>query len=134
MTNPIRGEVPLACGARTYTLVFDFNALCTLESALNKKANEIVQMLAGEVSGDMVRTLVWAGLQEYWPEVELRQAGRVVGEAGVQTCLDKVIESFRLAFPRPEDANATEDPPKSPAKARKVGTGKASSRRGASSS
>lgn len=122
MTNGVKGEVSLAAGGETYTLQFSVNGLVALEDALGVGVTAIgAQLQAPTIR--VLRTLVWAALQEHHPEVDERQAGAIIDAAGgLPIVAPKILKAFRLAFP--EAAKGTANPPKPPAKGRaKAGTG-----------
>jgi len=110
MANPLKGEVGFEVEGQAYVLVLDFNALCTLEDALDLGIVEIVTQLQTEVRGGFLRALFWAGLQEHHSGLNEKAAGRLIGALGYDRALALVLEGFAAAFPPKEDANAPADP------------------------
>lgn len=101
MANPLRGSVPLQVSERAYTLSFSVNALCELEAELGAPIAQIAERLNDEknISMATVRAVVWAGLQDHHPEVDIKGAGLVVTEAGIPPCMEAIGKAFSLAFP-----------------------------------
>lgn len=115
MTNGVKGEVSLAAGGETYRMQFSVNGLVALEDALGVGVTDLgAQMQAPRIR--VLRTLVWAALQEHHPDVDEAEAGRIMTAAGGLAVTPKILEAFRLAFP--EAAKGTANPPKPPAKGR----------------
>lgn len=121
MSNPIKGEVRLLAGSQSYVLVFGANAMVALESALDMSLNQIVNLFKADIRIGTLRTMLWAALQDRHPEVDERQAGLIMDEAGLDQVGEKIGEAFSLALPK-EDAKGAARPPK-PGKS---GTGKKS--------
>lgn len=93
--NPMRGEAALG----SFTLVFDFNAMCTLERATGLKTAQLLELMqSGEMGFDDVRHFAFAGLQAEHPGTTLLEAGDAVGSVGVEPALEAISESLRLCF------------------------------------
>lgn len=116
MANPLRGEVDLAFGDKTYTLRLSVNALCEAEALLGQTVNEIIASLDRVTT---LRALMWAGLVEHHPNVTIIEAGDLIGLMGADMAGSKIGEALQAAFPQP-DTNAR------PQKAARAGTGKVS--------
>lgn len=101
MANPARGEVALQAGDRTWTLDLSFNALCEIEDHFGKTITEVAQMLANPsgASAKTIRAVVWAGLQEHHPGTDLKEAGRVISEAGIEATMAAVTRAFQVSAP-----------------------------------
>lgn len=101
MANKHRGEVALG----DYTLSFSVNAICDLESALGESVTAIAARLSDPagVSVSTLRSLLWAGLQDNH-SVSLKEAGKIMTDAGIAEAAEKVGEAFTLAFPADEGA------------------------------
>lgn len=121
MTNPIKGEVRLNAGGQSYVLVFGANAMVVLETALDLSLNQIVALFQNDVRITTLRAMLWAALQDHYPDTTEIEAGRIMDAAGLEQVGQKIGEAFTLALPK-EDAKGAARPPK-PTKA---GTGKKS--------
>jgi len=114
MANPHRGQVALAAGDATYTLCFSANALCELEDATGQAVTQITEKFnSGGASMKLVRALVWAGLQDHHPDIDLKGAGRIITDAGMAPTMEAVGRAFELAFPDVEEGGSR--PPKAKA-------------------
>src|SRR5690606_738772 len=114
MANPHRGSVALQAGDRAYTLSFSVNAICELETELDKPIADIVASIQDptKLRLSSVRALVWAALRDHHEAVTVKEAGEIATDAGVQLAVEKVGEAFRLAFP---EAKGKANPPKAKA-------------------
>lgn len=100
MANPHRGQVALKAGDATYTLCLSANAICELEDHTGRSISEIATSLNGNNVGmKTVRALVWAALQDHHPDVDLKEAGRIITDAGMAETMEAVGNAFSLAFP-----------------------------------
>lgn len=131
MGNPHKGDVSFAAAGETYTLRFSVDALCELEEATGKTIVVLASDLgdASKVSMGLLRKVIWAGLRDHHPGVDLKAAGELILAAGgVSAVMAHVGKAFALAFPEPEgDAGGDQNPPKPG----RNGTGPASSETGA---
>lgn len=109
MANPHRGQVSLVAGDATYTLSFSANALCELEDATGETVAQITRKLndSDGASMKLVRSLVWAALQDHHPEVDLKKAGRIITDAGMVATMEAIGRAFELAFPAQEGDRPT---------------------------
>lgn len=106
MANPHKGEVAFAAGGKTYTLVYNTNALCELEEETGrgftdimlefqawatptgddgKPADETPEQIAARVKSmrlGLVRAVFWAGLREHHEQITVKQAGNLMTEVG----------------------------------------------------
>lgn len=114
MANPHRGSVALQAGDRAYTLSFSVNAICELETELDKPVSEIIAGIQDpkQLRLSSVRALVWAALRDHHEEVTIKDAGLIATDAGIQAAVEKVGEAFKLAFP---EAKGRANPPKAAA-------------------
>jgi hypothetical protein len=97
--NAVRGEVPFVVEGQSYTLVFDFNAICTVEEVFDLPIAQIGEkMAAGMRAGDL-RKLIAAGLQDRHPGITDLQAGYLIGKLGAQVAAEKLAEAMQAAFP-----------------------------------
>lgn len=102
MANPHRGQVALHAGDDTYTLSFSVNAICALEEALDMPVAKIGGMLddPDKMRMALMRTVVWAALQDHHDALSEKDAGLVISAAGIGPTMAKIGEAFQLAFPQ----------------------------------
>lgn len=112
MANPLRGEVEIVVGPRTYTLRLATNALIEAETLLDKGVGEIADMLQDPAAFRLgtARALLFAGLRERHPNLSLFDAGEIIGELGIAPIVQKLGESMAAAFPAAE-ADESKNPP-----------------------
>lgn len=114
MANREKGEISREVGGKVYTLRPTFDALCELESMVDKPIDTILaQIRDGRVSG--VRAVVWCLLQEYHSgEIKtLKDASRWIEKiGGMDTALVAINDVFGLNFDEaPAAQETTEDRP-----------------------
>lgn len=109
MANPIRGEVDLVAGDKTYRLRLSVNQLIEVEDLtgigivqLSGQFNDIATLRAGNV-----RAVLWGALRQHHPEIDLLGAGDIMAVVGLQPAIEKIAEALQAAFPR---AEGQEDP------------------------
>lgn len=128
MANPHKGEVALKAGGATYTLRFSVNALVELEEAAGKGIIVLSQELSSveTMTLGLVRKVLWAGLREHHPDLDLKAAGELILEAGgIQKVMGPIGIALERAFP---DKGQASGPPQKPGQ---HGTGPASGVSGA---
>jgi hypothetical protein len=104
MANKHRGEVGFEAGDTAYTLLFNFNAISTLDSATGDTFADLVAGLAsGKFKPSHIRALMWAGLQHHHKGTTLNKAGDLIDAIGIPTALNVIGEAVALAFPQPEN-------------------------------
>lgn len=111
MANPQKGEVEFDAGGQKWTLAFSVNALCELEDELGMGVNEIAEQM-GDVKKmriKFMRAVLWAGLRDHHPEIDLKTAGELIRELSFAKSMETIGQGFALAFPQPEGKGA--DPP-----------------------
>lgn len=133
MTNPHKGDVALSAGDRVFTLRYSIDALVALETeagrldGLRRKGFHKIAMELNDldhVSISLARVVLWAGLREHHPDLDVKGAGEVMLAAGgVAKVLEKINEAFESAFPPPDPAAEGEASPPMPSQ---DGTGSAS--------
>lgn len=112
MANPHKGDVELKAGDETYILRYSIDAICSLESRLDKGFPQIAAEMsrADTMRLSVVREVLWAGMLEHQPEITIKQAGElIVSAGGAVVVLGKVNEAFAAAFPEAE-AGSTKSP------------------------
>ena len=141
MTNVLKGEFEISVNpaeegeaGETLTLVYDWDALCHLEEALDMGLIEILILMNRGFRLKLVAPLFWAGLRAHHPAVTLEAAKAMIPRCGGAFDLyRKMGEGIERAFPTPSAAEAAPaDPPKRRAKARTAGSPRAASGSGSS--
>jgi hypothetical protein len=135
MGNAVKGEVSFAQGGDTFTLVYDVDALCVAEEALDMAVEDILaQLNAKRRKMGVVRAVLWAGLRRHHPELTLLGVGQTFfgpGGLGILGAIVYIADALNKAFPKPvadgEAASGEADPPPPAAD----GTGSGSSVSGA---
>lgn len=101
------GESKFEFKGQTYKWKFGQNARCEVEERLGCPIGEVVAELGSWADkpelyrATLLRAVFWSGLQERHPEIDLRAAGQIMDEIGI----DKVIELFLAAFPSASNAD-----------------------------
>lgn len=119
--NPIKGEAGIRVAGRDYVLAFNINAMCEVEYILALSTDQILRSLSLSPPLHIVRALLWGGLRQHHPEVDLIAAGKLIEEMGGSgLALDGIGKALISAFP--EAKGDTENP----RKGAKAGTGRRS--------
>lgn len=127
MANRAKGEAGLDVEGKHYVLVFHVNAMCEAEYILDMSTDRILRALTVDPRLHIIRALLWAGLRQHHPDIDLLGAGALIEEmGGAGAALLKIGEALESAFPDAPEGGDTEDPQKGAA----AGTGRRSSRRG----
>lgn len=113
MANRKRGEFELEQDGATFRGVLDFNALAEFEDRTGENALEILADGAG-LKVTHMRTLMWAGLRQFHPDITLQQAGSLLSENQ-----HKLGEALASAFPDDEPDGGDEPAPANRAEKRK---------------
>lgn len=100
MANAHRGEASFRIGGTTYTFAYDVDALCQIEEASDKAIATLLDELGrpGATKVSTARYLVWGGLREHHPQVDLKAAGNLVLE-GKEIVLEAMKKALTAAFP-----------------------------------
>ena len=125
-----RGAVSFEADGKTYTLSYSVNALIELEEAMGMSAMQIPGLFrdGSGIQLKHIRLLFWAGLRDHHADVTIAEAGEMMRAVGLNKAAQLIGKAFMGAFPEAEERAS------SPLGAgRDRGTGKSSSRRGASS-
>lgn len=122
MANARRGQASFKHDGRDYTIALDLNAFCEAEALLDMNIGKILEAMHSTQQVRFHRALLWAGLQEFHPGLDLREAGAMMTNEDAGAALAKALTG---AFPEVKEAaqGATANP-------RKTGTGTASKPRG----
>ena len=110
MTGDIRGIVPIEAGGETYRLQFTVNGMCALEEETGESLLVFFKRMQGSfANGEFrisdVRMLIWAGLQEHHDGLTVKEAGRLVQEAGGPEVVMEHLERAVVAA-SPDDKKA----------------------------
>lgn len=105
MANPHRGQVTLKAGEQTYTLSLSVNALCALEDHLGRPIFMVI--LDMEAMGKnpltlrigLVRSVLWATLQDHHPDTDIDAAGEIIAAASVEDVMRAVMVAVASAMP-----------------------------------
>jgi hypothetical protein len=104
MANPHRGQVEIEADGQTWTVRFDVNTVCEIESLLGLSITEIlsrIERAGGQPSMSVCRALFWGGLRDAHPDIDLKQAGRIMTGMDLPELNEKINEALELAFPEP---------------------------------
>lgn len=119
MANGLKGEVPFsACGSE-WTLVMDFNAICSIDTELGIGIDTIGAKLSG--SAPTIRSVFRIGLEAKHDKLTDIEAGRLIGDIGPAKAAQLIAEALQAAFPEVKQGNVQTPTKKSAAKG---GTGK----------
>ncbi|WP_371346067.1 hypothetical protein [Ancylobacter sp. IITR112] len=111
MTSKYKPTAILHVDEKFYSLVLSINALCSLETITGRPAGSMVMELIDAaakpqtISVKMLRTMLWAALREYHPEIDEDGAGQIATDAGAFNVLAAVMEAAAAAFPAPNIVN-----------------------------
>ncbi|MBR1230203.1 hypothetical protein JQ600_35500 [Bradyrhizobium sp. AUGA SZCCT0176] len=114
MANPLKGEIEITAGDKSYILFFDIDAICAMEEATGKGFGAIAAEMQNPalMSISMVRRMLHAALQQNHPDVTLKEAGEImVAGGGMLKAIQKIGAAINAAFP---EASGTRRPPKRP--------------------
>jgi hypothetical protein len=114
MANPIKGEVACMVGEHEYILLYDFNALCTIEVDLGVDVEQLGERLA---SPTMIRSIFRIGLEARHGLMSDLEAGNLIHQLGVQPAAELIAKAFQASFPEPSAEGKVTDQ-------KKTGTGK----------
>lgn len=118
MANAIKGEVGFSAAGQTWTLVYDFNALCTIENELAVDVASVGDRLA---SPSMIRSVFRIGLEARHGAISDVEAGNLIHDMGPDAAAEVIAKAFKAAFP---EAAASAEGKAQPKKTR-PGTGRA---------
>lgn len=120
MANPLKGEVDLVCGDKTFTLRMAINEIVQLETLLDMGVMEISALLSSSSPRlGAWRAALWASLQCHHKGTTLEDAGDIIAAAGLPEVMGRVGEALQAAFPTNEGGEKPNPP-----KAGRAGTGK----------
>lgn len=105
---------PLDGQGAGWKLAFTTNAMCAYEEQTHKPFTAVTEVLNGRddihISVQVLRTILWAGLQEFHEGTTMKEAGQVLDAVGFQTVGRSIGEAIRLAFPEEKKATGGKAP------------------------
>jgi hypothetical protein len=103
MMNPLRGEAKLESGGETYTLALTVNAICSIEAMLDRTFGSVAAELGDPdaVRIGTIRAVLAGMLEENHPNMGLMAAGKLIGEAGLDSAVQTIGACIKAAFPEP---------------------------------
>lgn len=104
MANGIKGEVGFKVAGSDWTLVYDFNALCTIEQELDVDVADVGTKLS---SPSMIRSVFRIGLEAKHGGMSDLEAGRLIHDLGAQASAEVIGRAFQAAFPEAASADAS---------------------------
>lgn len=118
-----KGRITIEVKDQPYTLVFDLNAMASLEDALSTPEREITfdQIMQRCLQGSVkyTRALVWAALHRHQPTMTFQDVGTWIQDAGgLEAVKNLAVAAAGLAQPDPKDAKALEETHGRPRQAR----------------
>lgn len=113
MPNAIKGEVGFKVDGADFILVYDFNALCSIEQELEVDPTELGAKLSSPTT---IRTVFRIGLAAHHGAMSDLEAGRLIQGLGMQAAGETIAKAFKAAFPEADDGASAEGkaPPKKP--------------------
>jgi hypothetical protein len=97
VANP-KGEVTVKIDGETFTLVYDFNALCAIEEQLELDVAEMGEAIQ---SPSKMRSVFRIGLQAKHGSMTDLEAGNLIYRLGIREAAEAVGQAFQAAFPDP---------------------------------
>jgi len=107
-----RGGVLVEIGGESRRLVYDFNALASIEEATGRNMLDGSGWLKPKAKD--FRAFVWAGLLHDWPEVTLEQVGRWLSEANLQDVAAAFVRARAASSPKPAKEGKAASPANPP--------------------
>jgi hypothetical protein len=110
------GGVSFEANGQTYKLRYSVDAMCALEEVCGGKG--IIAIATDlqdpqKVSLTLIRKVIWAGLREHHPEVEVKAAGVLIEQiGGLMKAIELIQRGLEAASPEAKKGDAAEVPPK----------------------
>jgi len=104
MANRQKGEVAFEVEGASYTLRFTIDAICALEDRLDQGLGEIAMRALTSKRVGFMRGLMWAGLRQHHPDVDMVAAGELIAGLGMAQAGELLGEALSAAFPDREAA------------------------------
>jgi hypothetical protein len=109
--NALKGEVGFEAAGVAYTLVYDINVICIIETKTGLKVRQLVAELLGDASLTITRSVFWGGLITKHPAMTLQDAGTLMGAVKVKRANALMVEALALGFPQDEEDGESADRP-----------------------
>lgn len=117
MANATKGEIAFTAAGGSFTLLYDFNALCTIEQDLEIDVADVGSKLS---SASMLRSVFRIGLEAHHGAMSDIEAGRLIHDLGVEKAGEVIGKAFKAAFPDEIlEGGEGNVPPKKPGTGRK---------------
>jgi len=103
----MRGEGIVAVGDKTFSLVYDCNAICVLEQTLGMTFADFSERAKrGEMWFAGIRALFFAGMQRNYKSMTLERCGDLLSDGDFNAITAGCIAALTGAFPKPNEGNA----------------------------
>jgi len=112
MANKLKGEVAFTAFDKQWTLVMDFNTLCSVDIELGIGIRELGERM--KASPALIRSVFRIALEQNHGTLTDLEAGRIIVEIGPQRAGDLIAEAVQAGFPEAAQGGAG-DPPRAPA-------------------
>jgi hypothetical protein len=124
MGNKLRGFIDFEVRDTSYRIAFTTNALCEWEEMTGQSIKDLTTSMSNPTI-KMMRSLLWAGLRDFHPEVSLKDVGDIIDEVGVPVASSIISKAFSVAFPenKKESGKTNGNPMKAKTKGVTIGTG-----------
>ena len=100
MANSARGERTVEIGGTEFRLRFSINAICELEDQADQPIEEIgTRLSSGRAGVRDIRLLWWAALRDAHETVDLKGAGELIDQLGLEKAIGTIGEVLADAFP-----------------------------------
>lgn len=107
MAKQLKGAVKFTHAGKSFTLQLDFNAICDFGDAIGVDGVARLEVIGTKpLTGKETRALFWAALQEHHPEIDLREAGRMV-----MACQAELMAAMQAMLPDADEGAAGNDQP-----------------------
>lgn len=104
--NMMRGEGSVTIGSQTFSLVYDCNAVCVLEQALNMPLAKFANSQEWLASHTGLRALLYAGLSRHYKGMTLERCGDLLSGHNQMDIAGACMKAFIAAFPQATEGNA----------------------------
>jgi hypothetical protein len=96
-------KTPIIIGGTEYSLCFDFGALSTAETELNREGHEVnLLAMLPVLNLSNTRVIFAAALRKFHPDITFDQAVGMVNFGNVYTIANAIAEAWQSALPEPE--------------------------------
>jgi hypothetical protein len=114
MANPVKGEVSLEVGGKTYMLVLGTYALAALERRKQMPWPQLIKRVGeGQAGYDDILAMFHCGLLRHHRQITEEQAADMIDAVGIETAVKVIGEALKLSMPQGDgDGPASENPTK----------------------